>query len=637
MPPGGWMTDVSIGWLTAGVLTVVKITVLLLLAAGVVRLLRARSAALRHTVWTAALVAALALPALEAGFPDRVRVPAAGLPAAWTQGDASATASSTAAGGTAPEGDALRTSRGATEDGAPTGRGARPPTDRREVGSGATGVPASGVEGPSPRARAGARGNPGPAGGGDGRRSETTPDRAGGLAPGGWLGTAGWIALLIWAAGAVFVLARTTAAGLRLGRIRRRSDRLADPEWSRRVRTLWKEMGGASRPPVRVSPEISVPLTCGVVRPALLLPQEALDEWRRGRTEAVLFHELAHLRRRDTVTHVLARLACAVYWFHPGVWRAARAAAKERERACDDAVLRAGVKASEYARYLLETARQADPGAVPGAVAVSVARRSDLEGRVLSVLERDTDRRPVSRNSAAGAVLPVLGLTLALAAIAADTGSARPTAPGGVTADTVSATAPEARSAAERPDVVPALVDLLDDADPAVRSAAAEAVGRMKIGSAVAPLIDALKDPSPEVRREAAGALARIEDLSAVEALRRVLVSDPSRGVRKAAAWALGETESAAAVDALEEALDDADDRWVEKRIARALGETRRPSAVPVLRRLVETGDRKLRRAALTGLVENGTDRAVKALEAALESDDPELRAMAARALGGRE
>jgi beta-lactamase regulating signal transducer with metallopeptidase domain len=99
-----------------------------------------------------------------------------------------------------------------------------------------------------------------------------------------------------------------------------------------------------------------VPMTWGFIRPVLLLPRGA-GQWPAGRLRLVLLHELAHIERHDWLAQVLAEAACALYWFHPLVWGAARRLRIESERACDDRVLAAGVAPAEYARQLLEIAR----------------------------------------------------------------------------------------------------------------------------------------------------------------------------------------------------------------------------------------------------------------------------------------
>jgi len=92
----------------------------------------------------------------------------------------------------------------------------------------------------------------------------------------------------------------------------------------------------------------------------VLLPKES-DEWSTECRWIVMAHELTHVKRRDCLMQALAQLACAVYWFNPLVWFAAWRLRVERELACDDHVLEAGAKASDYASHLVEIANSFGP------------------------------------------------------------------------------------------------------------------------------------------------------------------------------------------------------------------------------------------------------------------------------------
>ena len=80
------------------------------------------------------------------------------------------------------------------------------------------------------------------------------------------------------------------------------------------------------------------PLTCGLRRPAVILPIDA-RAWTNEDLARALMHEIEHVRRGDWATQCLARAACSFYWFHPLVWIARQQLALEAERACDDAVI----------------------------------------------------------------------------------------------------------------------------------------------------------------------------------------------------------------------------------------------------------------------------------------------------------
>jgi beta-lactamase regulating signal transducer with metallopeptidase domain len=141
---------------------------------------------------------------------------------------------------------------------------------------------------------------------------------------------------------------------------------------------------------------ISAPLTCGVIRPAVLLPTEA-EQWSDRELRHAMVHELEHVRRADWPVFLLARLACALYWFHPLAWIANRRLSLEAERACDDAVVRHDDSA-EYATQLVSLAKRMSAGV--SSPALGMAQRSDLSARVSAVLDANQKRGRASRLAA---------------------------------------------------------------------------------------------------------------------------------------------------------------------------------------------------------------------------------------------
>ncbi len=149
----------------------------------------------------------------------------------------------------------------------------------------------------------------------------------------------------------------------------------------------------------------------GAVRFRLLLP-EAARRWSDEQLRSVLLHEIAHLKRRDTVVQVLTQIACALHWFNPLVWFAAWRLHVERERACDDLVLSNGVRASAYAEHLLNIATKLSSDRWTSALGLAMAGKLPLHGRLQAILSDRLNRRKVSTTIASLALL--LGASIAI-------------------------------------------------------------------------------------------------------------------------------------------------------------------------------------------------------------------------------
>jgi bla regulator protein blaR1 len=106
--------------------------------------------------------------------------------------------------------------------------------------------------------------------------------------------------------------------------------------------------------PVRTSAVLREPGVFGVFRPVLLLPEGITERLTAAQLNAVLAHEMCHVRRRDNLATAMHMVVEAVFWFHPLVWWIGARLMEERERACDEEVLRSGNDAQAYAEGILK-------------------------------------------------------------------------------------------------------------------------------------------------------------------------------------------------------------------------------------------------------------------------------------------
>jgi beta-lactamase regulating signal transducer with metallopeptidase domain/DUF4097 and DUF4098 domain-containing protein YvlB len=214
--------------------------------------------------------------------------------------------------------------------------------------------------------------------------------------------------VLLWIAGLLFVIGRMILGRILLARIANRGRPLTDRVWSAALAKERLATGVRRRVRLVATKEVSTPLTAGARRPIILLPAES-SEWDASHREVILRHELAHIANGDATICSIAGITCALYWFHPLAWIAARKLRTEQERACDDRVLSLGTPATEYASHLLEVARSARALGMHSFVAVAMARPTELEGRLLAVLNEAHSRRPLThRTKLALTVIAVL-------------------------------------------------------------------------------------------------------------------------------------------------------------------------------------------------------------------------------------
>jgi len=221
-----------------------------------------------------------------------------------------------------------------------------------------------------------------------------------------------WL-MALWMTGtavALLLLARDVA---RLVHLARDARPMGDRRCQEVCQACASQLHLSRTPALFVSQRAVMPMTWGVRRPRVLLPAAARD-WPADRLRAVLAHELAHIARADWLVHLVAQLACAVYWFHPLFWTAERALGRETELAADDEVLGGGLEASQYATDMVEIVRACRPEVSSRAPAVAMARVKHLERRIAALLQPGANRARVSRRlavvTAAASVLVVLPL-----------------------------------------------------------------------------------------------------------------------------------------------------------------------------------------------------------------------------------
>ena len=192
---------------------------------------------------------------------------------------------------------------------------------------------------------------------------------------------------MAWILGGSLLTVRLLAGLFSSYRTGRRAPAMLDDRWLELLEETKDKIGIRHDVQLALAASSAMPITLGVFRPTILLP-ESSESYSEPRRSAVLLHELAHVRRRDCLTQLVSQVACAIFWWHPLVWIGARQMRSLSERASDDLVIDTGTRPSEYAHDLLDMARGLNlRGAAAPLASVTMAHRSRLEERLLAILD----------------------------------------------------------------------------------------------------------------------------------------------------------------------------------------------------------------------------------------------------------
>jgi uncharacterized protein (TIGR03435 family) len=185
-----------------------------------------------------------------------------------------------------------------------------------------------------------------------------------------------WI-VIVWLAGTAAFWVRLAGGWVVAARMQSMLVRHAPPEWQQTLRKLGAQMHLSRPVRLLVSALVEVPTVVGWLRPVVLVPVGALGGLPAEYLEALLLHELAHIRRHDYLVNMLQGVAEALLFYHPAVWWVSGHIRAERELCCDDVAVSVSGSALTYARALvqLESCRPSHVGIALAANGGSLADR----------------------------------------------------------------------------------------------------------------------------------------------------------------------------------------------------------------------------------------------------------------------
>lgn len=295
-----------------------------------------------------------------------------------------------------------------------------------------------------------------------------------------------WISAL-YCCGVAAMLLRMGAGLRQLYRIRHRQNWPANEGLLHQLHLLTGRIGLNRKVLLRFSSRIRVPVVLGAIRPIILLPIAAVNGLSTSQLEAILLHELAHIKRQDYLLHILQHIIEILLFFHPAIWAISAAVRREREYCCDDLVV-------QYSRpydYATALARLEESRIHLSGLALAASGSSGhLFHRIKRIMEMKKHTFSYGKTAAAGCILLATCVALAWTTpLTAQSPKEKPETAEQAAAQDTTRSDRKKTPAPPQPPVAPVPPDLSATLSEAMASA----------GEALKQAAEALKTAGPEV------------------------------------------------------------------------------------------------------------------------------------------
>ena len=204
------------------------------------------------------------------------------------------------------------------------------------------------------------------------------------------------IFLFIWLAGTIIMLLRILLGWILSQKIARESSLIIDNKFEQIKNQIEKNMHIQRTIQYSTSQNISSPIAMGWFKHHIIFPAYT-QHWSDDSIKMILIHELAHIKRKDTIWLFISSITSALYWINPLSWIIRKNFIFETEKICDDYVLLNGADATSYAENLITIVKNINQKHLTYLAGSNMARKSELEGRLLAIL--NTNKRTVKHNS----------------------------------------------------------------------------------------------------------------------------------------------------------------------------------------------------------------------------------------------